>query len=186
MAFATIEEAEAAIKELRQENAKWRLQVRTLEDENAAVKAEKDKVNGEKDSLAQSITKMQTDHEAALKKATDDGNAAVEAAKNSVKEQVKLSKLEALAVKEGLVDPEALKLLDLTKIELQEDGTLKGAEDVLKAAKEAKPYLFGEKKSTTPPGTPPKPKGDDTPVDVRTLSAEDYQKQKAAVLAAAK
>lgn len=186
MAFATIEEAESAIKELRQENAKWRLQVRTLEDDNATVKAEKDKVTGEKDSLAQSIAKMQTDHETATKKLTDDHTAALEESKNSVKEQVKLSKLEALAVKEGLVDPDGLKLLDFSKVELQEDGTLKGAEDVLKAAKEAKPYLFGEKRNSTTTTTTTPKKGDETPVDVRTLSAEEYAKEKATVLGTAK
>lgn len=179
MAFATIEEAEAAIKDLRNENAKWRLQVRTHEDTIADLTATADKSGKEKETV---ISGMKAEHETALKAVTDKAIADVAEVKSSVKEQVKLSKLEALAVKEGLVDLDALKLLDLSKIELQDDGTLKGTEDVFKAAKEAKPYLFGEVKSSTPPGGPPK-KGDDKTVDVRTMTPEEYKVHKANVLA---
>ena len=90
----------------------------------------------------------------------------------TAKERAYAAELEALALREGLVDLDGLKLLDLSKIIQKEDGTFEGVDEVFKAARETKPYLFRKE-------TKPAPK----PSSGLTLTAEEYQKQKKALIA---
>ena len=55
--------------------------------------------------------------------------------------------LKAVALKAGLIDPDALVFTDLTK----DDGTVKGADELVAALKEAKPHLFGKRASEMTP-----------------------------------
>jgi hypothetical protein len=43
-----------------------------------------------------------------------------------------------------MIDLDWLKLVDMTKVTLEPDGTVKGADELMTALKEAKPYLFGK------------------------------------------
>src|SRR5258706_9542058 len=60
-------------------------------------------------------------------------------------EEIIAQRLKAAALKAGIVDLDALKLADLTKVTLEADGvTVKGADELMSALKEAKPYLFAK------------------------------------------
>lgn len=82
------------------------------------------------------------------------------------------------AIKAKAKDPaDILAFIDKGKLELNEDGTIKGLDDQLKTLSESKAYLFGE---TTPPETPganPPGGGNPPKIDYRTASKEDYQKE---------
>lgn len=119
------------------------------------------------------------ERETALKEATDKLTAAdtaanerVTAAEKAANDRVMRAELKAVAVKHGLVDMEALKLLDLSAVKLLENGDLEGADALFEAAKKAKPYLFGAVTvGSTGPTPTPKP---GTPPDVRGMSREEY------------
>lgn len=54
------------------------------------------------------------------------------------------AELKAKGAEMGLVDTDtAMLLLDKEKVKVEDNGTVTGVEDALKALKEAKPYLFG-------------------------------------------
>jgi hypothetical protein len=55
------------------------------------------------------------------------------------------AELKAAAQKAGLIDHDWLKFVDVTKITRQDDGSVKGAADLVAALKEAKPFLFPKK-----------------------------------------
>lgn len=60
----------------------------------------------------------------------------------------------------GIVDPDAIKMLDVSGVSLGDDGKLVGFDAVAKAAKASKPYLFGEPAPAVPQlgtGAAPKP-----------------------------
>ena len=80
---------------------------------------------------------------------------AIEAAAN---DKILRSELRALAREAGILDIDDLKLLDVSKLKIDDDGNVTGAEDLIKAFKEAKPYKFKELTSTS--ATTPTPKAD--------------------------
>jgi membrane protein involved in colicin uptake len=66
----------------------------------------------------------------------------------------------AEAAKQGFADPmDAYKLLDVTKMELAEDGTVKGLTEALTALAAAKPYLRAKNAPVVPPANPPRDSG---------------------------
>ncbi len=92
------------------------------------------------------------------------------------------SELKYHGTKLGLIDTDGLQFIDVTKLKLDDKGEVTGAEEALKALKEAKPYLFGEKTSSTNDGTkPPKP-GDPAPKSAKEMSPEEYKAGRAAML----
>jgi ribosomal protein L29 len=54
------------------------------------------------------------------------------------------AELKVAAQKARLIDLDWLKLVDMSKVTLEDDGTVKGADELMAALKEAKPYLFGK------------------------------------------
>jgi hypothetical protein len=52
--------------------------------------------------------------------------------------------LKAAALKAGMIDLDGLKLADVSKVTLEDDGTVKGAAELVVALKERWPYLFGK------------------------------------------
>ena len=137
-----VKEQETIIKGLREDNAKILLKNKEVSDELATVKADRDKAVKEKDSLSQSVIKLTTEYDAFKK---DSETKMAEVTKDA-KQKIIAAEVSAMALQHGLVDRDALKLADLSKVEMAEDGTLKGADDLIKALKEAKPYL--DRKST--------------------------------------
>jgi hypothetical protein len=59
-------------------------------------------------------------------------------------EEIIGAKMKVAAQRAGMIDLDALKLADTSKVTLEADGTVKGADELMTALKEAKPYLFGK------------------------------------------
>ena len=119
-----------------------------------------------------------------LQKALDARNAEIETVKQETEkaanERVLRAELKAIAIKEGMVDLDGLKLLDLSTVKIGENGEIEGAEALFKTAKESKPYLF--KTTTTTTSTEPKPKeGDSKPKNAMEMTAEEYKAARSAL-----
>ena len=66
---------------------------------------------------------------------------------NMTSEEIIAQRMKAAALKAGMHDLDGLKLADMTKVTLEADGTVKGADELMAALKEAKPYLFQLKRA---------------------------------------
>ncbi|GAB3249158.1 phage scaffolding protein [Chitinimonas naiadis] len=122
------------VRELRAENKGYRLKLQ--EAENRA-KAAEDKA-----------TQATADAEAKIKEAT-------ETAGKTANDRILMAELKVKAKEAGLVDLDGLKLADLSKVKLNADGTLDGADALFTGLKEAKPYLFGASNTSSSTETPP-------------------------------
>lgn len=118
------------VRELREENKGWRLKATATE-------------------------KERDEHKTAAETAKAEADAKIKAAETAANDRILRSELKAAALKAGMVDLDGLKLADLSKVTLKEDGTIEGAETMLEELKKAKPYLFGSTTHSSPPGTPP-------------------------------
>jgi hypothetical protein len=125
---------------LRRESAKYRTAAKAKEEELARVKSE-----GEANLAA---VKAQ--------------------AKTEADQRVIRAELKASALKAGMVDLDGLKLLDLSKVTLNDKGEIEGADSLMEEAKKSKPYLFGEATNTSSNQKTPDPK----PGEKKT--AKDY------------
>jgi hypothetical protein len=85
-------------------------------------------------------------------------------------------KVEALKVKAK--DPaDVIAFLDKAKLEIAEDGTIKGLDEQLKKLQESKPYLFGE--SATPPaGGGANPPGSGNKTEIQQVEEQLAEAQK--------
>jgi len=121
-------------------------------------------------------------HEENAKKAAAEAEAKVTAAQTAANDRIIRAELKAEALKAGMVDLDGLKLADLSKVKLNaETGEVEGAEALMTDLKKAKPFLFGAPASTSHAGTkPPKP-GDPEVKDARTMTAEEYAKERAKI-----
>ena len=76
----------------------------------------------------------------------------------------------------------ALALLDVGKLELQDDGTVKGVNEAIEALRKSDAYLFGVDQPQTPPSggfNPPPEGGTDTqPATLQDSIAAAFQKMK--------
>jgi hypothetical protein len=110
---------------------------------------------------------------------------ALTAAEKAANDRVLRAELKAVAAKHGVVDVnDALKVLDLSGVKLDENGDVIGADELFEAAKKAKPYLFGTTSTSSTQKVPPA--GDPKPKDVRAIDAKEYAAQKAALLKASR
>ncbi len=91
------------------------------------------------------------------------------------------AELKAAALKAGMIDLDGLKLADLSKITLKDDGTLDGADALMEGLKKDKPYLFGQPATTSHPQNAPAPTAP-TPKKATEMNAAEYAAAKAAVL----
>lgn len=122
------------VKELREENKGWRVKATALETERDSHKTAAERIQAEAD-------------------------AKVKAASDSANDRILRSELKAVALKAGMIDLDGLKLADLSKVTLKDDGAIDGADVMLEELKKAKPYLFGSTQSsstttTVPPAKP--------------------------------
>ncbi len=136
------------VRELRAENKSWRLKAQ--EHETAATAAAE-----------------------AAKKAKEEADGTISAAQKAANDRIIRAELKAEALKAGLVDLDALKLADLSKVTLKDDGTVDGAEALFADLKKAKPYLFGAANTSTP-GNPPKP-GNQQGKSVKEMTKAEYE-----------
>lgn len=112
---------------------------------------------------------------AALQQQITDLQAKYEADTKAIKRDAALK----LAIGGKAHDPsDVIRLLDTDKLELDDDGNLKGdIDDLLKPIKESKPYLFVEDKGSAPPpvkGTKPAETGTGNPP--KTYTQEELGK----------
>jgi hypothetical protein len=72
------------------------------------------------------------------------------------------AELKAVAVRAGMVDLDGLKLIDVDHLRLDDDGNVKGAGEVMRDLRRAKPWLFGgastSSSSPAPPMQPVRPR----------------------------
>lgn len=143
------------VRELREENEGWRL--KASENETAAKAAQ----------------------EAATAASAAAEAKAAEAAQ-AASARVVRAEIKAAAIKAGMIDLDGLKMLDLSSVKLNEDGEVDGADALFDAAKKAKPYLFGDAKTSSTQPTP-KP-AENKPKSARDMTPEEYAAAKAALL----
>ena len=73
--------------------------------------------------------------------------------------KAKLNALQIEAIKQVVIDPEVVGLVNLEEVKIDNDFNVSNAEEVIKAFKEKKPHLFKEEEdsNTTPAPDNPKP-----------------------------
>ncbi|MGI4851338.1 MAG: hypothetical protein ACRYGR_05300 [Janthinobacterium lividum] len=78
------------------------------------------------------------------------------AAENDAKsrDRVKRAEIKAEAMKAGISDLDMLKLLDLSKVEMNDDGDVVNAAAVIEEFKAAKPYAFAVKNTSSTASAP--------------------------------
>lgn len=109
----------------------------------------------------------------AAKKASEEAQAAIAKAQQASNERIIRAELKAEAVKAGVVDLDVLKLVDLSKLKLNDQGDVEGAADLIKALKESKPHFFGASNSTEKGGKEPPKGGDNKPKKVSEMTKEE-------------
>jgi hypothetical protein len=109
----------------------------------------------------------------AAKKATDAADAAKKATEQVANDRIIRAELKAEAIKAGVVDLDVLKLVDLSKVTLNDKGEVEGAEALIKAMKESKPHFFGTPNSTEKGGEPPKGGNKQAPKKVGEMTKEE-------------
>lgn len=109
----------------------------------------------------------------AKEEAATEAAAKIAEATQKANDRIVRAELKALAVKEGIIDLDGLKLVDIAAVTLDENGEVKGAEELIKALKEGKPYLFGAPHTSNPE---PKPKPNDPkPKNAMEMSKEEFE-----------
>ena len=63
--------------------------------------------------------------------------------------------LQAMASQAGMIDLDGLKLLDLSKITVNEEGEVSGAAPLMEKFRKDKPWLFGRPSTSAPGAAPP-------------------------------
>jgi uncharacterized membrane protein YqiK len=147
------------VQELREENKGTRL--KATEAQRKAADADARAKKAEEDAAAK-IALAETEAKEKLSKAEKSAN-----------DRIIHSELRVFAIKAGMVDLDGLKLADVSKITLEDDGTVKGAEELMAALKEAKPYLFGKPPTGSSNPAPPPPPGDGQPKKAKDMSEDE-------------
>lgn len=159
------------VSELRNENKGLRL--KATEQEQARRAAD------------EAAVQARADADAAKTKAEQDAVAARQEAEAKANERIIRAELRTVAIKAGMVDLDGLKLADLSEVKLNEAGEVEGADALMTALKEAKPYLFGAPKGTSHPDTPPNP-SPPSAKPVKEMTSEEYNAAKRVALKGAK
>ena len=116
------------VHELREENKTWRQRAQGHE---TARKAAED-----------ATTKAREEADARIRKADEEANAKIDSVRKAAGERIVRAELAIAAVKAGMIDLDGLKLADLSKVTLEADGAVKGAEELVAQLKKEKLYLF--------------------------------------------
>ncbi|KAF1003125.1 MAG: hypothetical protein GAK28_04926 [Luteibacter sp.] len=117
------------------------------------------------------------------KEAEDAASARIAEATSAADQRIIRAELKAVAIKAGIVDLDGLKLVDLSKVKLNEQGEVEGADALIEELKTAKPYLFGaagsSSVSTPPANTPPAQKkaSDMTPEEYAAARREAIRRR---------
>ena len=63
--------------------------------------------------------------------------------------------LQAEAARAGMIDLDGLKMLDLSRVTVTDDGEVQGASALMDRVRKEKPWLFGRPFTSAPGGAPP-------------------------------
>lgn len=113
-------------------------------------------------------------------KAIKDAEELVSKAKVEADARIIRAELKAAAIKAGMLDLDGLKMADLDKVVLTENGELAGVEALMEQLKKDKAYLFGSS-TTTHTGKAPDP-NPPTPKRALDMSFAEYVAAKAAII----
>jgi hypothetical protein len=90
------------------------------------------------------------------------------------------AELKVEAVRAGMVDLDGLKLLDLEQVQLNPDGEIENAAQLMAQFRRAKPWLFGGTSSSSPANAPPaQPQRQKLATE---MSEKEYRAARAALL----
>ncbi len=147
----------------------WREHARELRRENASLRA----ITKTVDEAA-----SQAKLDAAVKKALDEQQTKtqelVDGERKAAHKLIINSELRVIAARMGMVNLADLTLADTAALTLNADtGQVVGAEALLTAFKESRPYLFKEPASSTSHAGDPPPKEKPTPFNARTATPEE-------------
>ncbi len=152
------------VRELRHENAGYRLKAQEAE---------------RKSQEAEAAAKKATEEaEARVKKASEEAEGKIKEVHTASEQRIIRAEMKAAAIKAGMVDLDGLKLADLSKIKLNEQGEVEGAEALMEEMKKAKPYLFQAGSSTSHAGDPPPKKKDDKAKTAKDMTDAEWAKEK--------
>lgn len=151
----------AYVEELPAENKTWRGKL-------TAERSAREASERERDAAKAEAAKVKADAEAAA-------NGKITEATKKADERVIRAEMKAVAAKAGIVDLDALKLADLSKVTVDENGEVKGAAEVIEQLKKDKPYLFGDFKGNTNNDNKAPPKKGDTPKKAGEMTDEEYK-----------
>ena len=158
------------VHELREENKTWRQRAQGHETARKAAE--------------ESAAKLREEADARIEKADEEANSKIESARKSADEWIVRAELAIAAVKAGMVDLDGLKLADLSKVTLEADGTVKGADELMAQLKKEKPYLFGTANGaggTSGTANAPKP-ADSQPFNAMKATQDEVEARKKRLL----
>ena len=147
------------VKSLRAENAAHRIKAR---DAAEAAKAS--------ELLAAKATEEKA---AAAAAAAADATKQITDFTEKANQRIIRAELKAEAVKLGIVDIDALKLADTSKLTLDDNGEVVGATELIAALKVSKPYLFKEPVESTSQTVKTPKKDDPKPFNALTATKEE-------------
>jgi hypothetical protein len=128
------------VQELRRENEQWRYKARGYESEAAKAREDLEAAQREWDETAA--------------KARKDAQVAIADARRAAHARIIQAELKAAALAVGMIDVEGLKLLDTSRVELNEEGNIVIPAALFADAKKAKPWLFGQASTSSTAATP--------------------------------
>lgn len=124
---------------------------------------------------AQDAEKKAADAATAIAEAKTAADASIKTLSDAATQKIIRAELKASALKAGMIDLDGLKLADLSKVKLNDEtGEVEGAEDLMKALKETKSYLFGTTQSSTSTTGKPDPQKPEI-VDMTKLTDAEYR-----------
>ena len=123
--------------------------------------------------------------EAQAKKALEDSATAVRAATDAANDRIIRVELRAAAIAAGIVDIDALALLDRSSVKLNDAGEVIGAAEAIAAMKAAKPWAFqasGQQTGTTSTSAKAPLSGDPKPKRATEMSVDEWKVAKAELM----
>lgn len=171
--MATIEELEAEVATLKADNAAKTARIKEVNDEAKGHRLNADNFRTQADEHKASAERAKQEAEAKVAEA----NAKASETLTKAQQKAVNADLRIAAREAGAVDvADALALLDRSKVKMNDDGDVSNAAELLAELKTAKPYLFGDAK-TSSTQTAPKPK-DKAAFNARTATPEELAARK--------
>jgi hypothetical protein len=161
------------VEELRNENKKHRLKVKELEDKlNATANT-----NADQSDKTADLTKRADKAADLAKEALDKSNRL----QSAIEKRLINTELQQIAAKEGLIDMDAFKMVDLSGVKISDEGDVLGLDKIISDLKTNKPYLFKLSSNSSKNVNTPHPADDQNKRPAYETKA-DFEKAKSALL----